>query len=384
MQVALTETSDHPSPPSGRAIRIERYRDFAEFATYRRDWESLSVRNPMLSPAWVIPWWDTYQTSTRRQLCWLAGFNRDQLVGIAPFYVDHSKGRQGSLRILGDGRTCSDHQTVLARPVHRTAFLRQVADWLSERVGDEWGAGYWECLPARDENVTLLMDLLQQRGILVLQRPSCSTWQVDLPPTWEAYLSGLSKNQRKRCRRWHRQWVEPGKIVRKSITRADELDEAFDNLCRLHNARIRRVADAGVFENTQFREFHRAAMRELLADNQLRLDFLHLDGNPIACEYLFSDADTVYSYQSGFDPEFESISAGSISLMMAINAAIEDGYRTFDFLRGDEPYKQRWGAIESETVDIHIHRRNLSGSLRRAGLGVVDFLRSMRNRVIGR
>jgi CelD/BcsL family acetyltransferase involved in cellulose biosynthesis len=51
---------------------------------------------------------------------------------------------------------------------------------------------------------------------------------------------------------------------------------------------------------------------------------------------------TVYFYQAGFDPEHSSISPGTLLVAGTIRRAIEEGKTTFDFLRGDEPYKRRW------------------------------------------
>ena len=49
-----------------------------------------------------------------------------------------------------------------------------------------------------------------------------------------------------------------------------------------------------------------------------------------------------YFYQSGFDPAYSKLSPGTVMIAHAIRRAIEGGYTTFDFLRGDEAYKRRW------------------------------------------
>jgi len=53
---------------------------------------------------------------------------------------------------------------------------------------------------------------------------------------------------------------------------------------------------------------------------------------------------TLYSYLSAFDPDYEQLGFGRELLGQAIRYAHEHGYRTWNFMRGDEPYKYSWGA----------------------------------------
>ena len=363
-------------------MNIIRYRSFREFSDHQLAWESLSEANPMASPQWVIPWWETYGQSEDRELYWLAGLVGDELVGVAPLYVDNVNSSK-RLRFLGDGKVCSDHMSLLSTPDHSSLCAVNVCDWVREEVGNSWNSAHFECVPAEDKNTIALSDLLHNAGFAIYQRPNCSSWQVELPGTWDEYLSRLSKNQRKRCRRWCRQWIDSGKLTRKSVTSQDDLDEAFENLCRLHNARRRFVGQTGAFEDQQFFEFHKQATRELLESDQLRIDFLMEGSRPITCEYLFTSNSAVFSYQSGYDPEYSTIGAGNISLTLAIRSAIEDGYRTFDFLRGSEKYKQSWKADETKTIDVHVNQKNFGGTIEQAKLGTKDLLRSVRDFVKG-
>jgi CelD/BcsL family acetyltransferase involved in cellulose biosynthesis len=62
----------------------------------------------------------------------------------------------------------------------------------------------------------------------------------------------------------------------------------------------------------------------------------------------------VYFYIGGFDPDRAALSPGALLLGHAIEAAVREGAVAFDFLRGREAYKLRWGAR-----DTHTHRRRL-------------------------
>jgi len=366
-------------------MRINRFRDFSEVTDYHLGiWETLAANQPMMSPQWIIPWWQSYQDVVDGELCLLAGLSDDdRLIGIAPFYVANQNGRTKKLRLLGDGHICSDHMTLLSQSGRGGQFVSRVSEWLLCEVGNTWDTAELECIDAHDVEMLNLIDRIGKEELSIYRRPATSSWKVELPKTWEEYLSRLSKNHRKRCRRWYRNWIDSGKLQHTSITRVDEFDGAFQDLCRLHNARRNFLGSPGAFESEAFLSFHEKSGRELMSQDRLRINLLVSDDKPMAAEYQLTSADTVYSYQSGVDPEFLEIGAGNISLMMAMKSAIDDGYCTFDFLRGSEVYKKSWAADEIKTLDIHVLQKTLNGSLTHASLGTKDWLRSIRSVMMG-
>jgi CelD/BcsL family acetyltransferase involved in cellulose biosynthesis len=51
-------------------------------------------------------------------------------------------------------------------------------------------------------------------------------------------------------------------------------------------------------------------------------------------------------YNSGYDPNYVSLSAGLLSKVLAIKGSIEKGKKKFDFLKGEEMYKHHLGGKE--------------------------------------
>ena len=90
---------------------------------------------------------------------------------------------------------------------------------------------------------------------------------------------------------------------------------------------------------------------------KLRLSWLELDDAPIAIEYSFTGGDTVYYYQGGFDPGVSQLGPGWLMSALSLRAAIAEGYRYFDFLRGDEPYKASWNATPRPLVERRVAGR---------------------------
>jgi CelD/BcsL family acetyltransferase involved in cellulose biosynthesis len=89
----------------------------------------------------------------------------------------------------------------------------------------------------------------------------------------------------------------------------------------------------------------------------LRLYAVRLDDKIIAALYAFSHRKRTYFYLSGFDPDYSRFSIGTIILAHAIERARTEGSIAFDFLRGQEPYKYRWGAHDETTFTTRIVKK---------------------------
>ena len=66
---------------------------------------------------------------------------------------------------------------------------------------------------------------------------------------------------------------------------------------------------------------------------------------------------TLYAYLGGFDPDFAFESPGTVLMGDAVEGMMRDGAGRIALLRGQEPYKYEWGAVD---------RPNLCRILRRA------------------
>ena len=78
----------------------------------------------------------------------------------------------------------------------------------------------------------------------------------------------------------------------------------------------------------------------------VRLSFLTVDGRRIAAGIHLDDGRVIYYYNAGVDPDARDLSPGVVMIARYMEAAIALGRRRFDFMRGDEPYKYDWGAVD--------------------------------------
>ena len=65
----------------------------------------------------------------------------------------------------------------------------------------------------------------------------------------------------------------------------------------------------------------------------------------MAASFGFEDDSAYYLYNSAFDPGAAAASPGAVLVDLLISAAVAAGRNRFDFLKGDEDYKFRLGAV---------------------------------------
>jgi CelD/BcsL family acetyltransferase involved in cellulose biosynthesis len=132
------------------------------------------------------------------------------------------------------------------------------------------------------------------------------------------------------------------------VEHEDQCREAIDLAIELHNMRWRGRGRSDAFHTDGLVGFHREFSSLALRRGWLRLYVLRIDQKPVACLYGFLYGTTFYFYQSGFDPAYQKLSVGLVSMGLAIKCAIEEGAREYDLLHGCEEYKSHWSRESRE------------------------------------
>lgn len=328
------------------------------------EWNRLAGEVPFRQAQWCATWWQHYQNNHRQS--WVLTVRNDagELVGLVPWFIEHSPLRGRVVQFLGAGEVCSDYLGIVARDEQQSAVAEAVAAWLAHDAAGRWDLLHLDGVAADDVGMQTLTAQLEQRGHTVDRRTLYHTWVLDLPTDWDAYVRSLSRSRRERVRQWVRNYFDCGRAVPRLIETSADLEHYWPIFCALHQDRRQSLGEEGCFASSEFTSFHHDIMQQLLAQGALRLHFVEYDGAPITVEYSITSGDTVYFYQSGFDPDYAEHSPGRLNLISSIRLAIEQGYRKFDFLRGDEPYKKSWRAAPRPLTELRIVGNTPSARLR--------------------
>lgn len=335
-----------------------------ELAGIAQRWNELAGGIPFCGWEWLSTWWRFY-SGPQDQLCTLVIREPSgRIVAIAPWYLHSSRGQGRLIRFLGSGEVCSDYVTVLCEPEFRTAVVDRLTRWLTDEDGGNWDLLELNGIVQGDVLMNNLTRALIDHKHMSLQGTQPSCWSVELPDDWDQYLGSLSKSRRERTRKLYRQEYLTGCAKLHQVVGADQLARSFEVLVELHQRRRNSLGQAGCFASERFLKFHQSIIEQFLELGRLRMLWLELEGRPAAIEYGLVGNDTVYYYQGGFDPDLSDRRPGWLAFSGSLKLAIEQGYRKFDFLRGNEPYKASWGAQPQALRDVVIAGRNPLGMVR--------------------
>lgn len=331
----------------------------------------------MQLPDWLISWWHAFRVD-KDELCILLVCEADRLVGVAPWYVSGSQSPTARLRFLGDGIACSDHSTVLVLDDYSDRVTQTISEWLKNSSGSTWQSILLESIDENDAVVEQIVNRLAHDGYQSHTRATTGCWTVDLPNDWEEFLSNLSRNHRKRCRRWQRTYLDTGRVEVELAT-VGSLPDAWTTMAELNLERRRHLGDRSAFAEDRFHQFHLDVLAKLMKKRQAEIRLLRIDGELVAEEYILTENDTVFCYQSGMRTSVNRDGYGNISILTMFRDAIDRGFKRLDFLRGDEQYKSHWAARCNPCLDYHIASRSLAGAAQINYVRAMDWMRSVRN-----
>lgn len=342
-------------------------RDPARIEAIARSWRDLVVETgatPFASPEWLLPWRRHY--AARADAFLLAWLDGDRLLGLLPM-VRRDR-RLPPLRELApwanDGTALRGLVDLVARPDDREALTRQAIAWLA---GPEavWDVCSVLRLPPGSATAPALARLARERGWRLASNTGVvrsDTFVLDLPDAGEpgTRLLGAKArhNLRTEARRFERQG---GRYV--ALTDAAAVPEVVDAVRRLSAARWGR--DERTFQGDPAAEpFLVDALRAFAVHGSFLAHVARDDTGiraALATLVVGRRAVALLIGVSG-DEDIRRHSLGKQLFAASIDAAVERGAATYDFLWVGGYKEAFWGA-RPQRMESLVVGRGLFGSL---------------------
>ena len=283
-------------------------------------------------PPWLETWWRELGPSSNPYLG--AVKRKGTIIGIAPLLL---KGKEACFIGSADVCDCSDF---VVRTGSQVDFFNTLLDDLIQKGIRRLYLG-----PLRPESTVLshLVSIADERGYEVFCETEDVSLELDLPSTWEDYLEILNQKQRHEVRRKLRRLREAGEVNYKVIEASEAVPDTIDLFVRFFRESRK---DKETFLTGKRESFFRSLAKAMARAQLLRMGILELDTQPVAAVMCFDYNNTVYLYNSSYNPQYGSLSVGLISKILCIKDSIERGRGRFDFLKGAERYKYHLGGKE--------------------------------------
>ena len=364
------------------------------FAELRAHWDRVYDADPeahfFLSWSWLAKWLPSLGAPWFVLAARPEG-DRSAPVAFLPLWLQTKEEKSGGFRnnLIMGGNFISDYTGILCLPEHQDQAIPALA---REVKTLRWTDLRFEELNMSRRRTDLFVNEFSKSdfNFVKLDRVEhgidlsiCPI--ARLPGDWDAYLNErLSANMRQKLRRLLRQIDGSGEF---RITHADRdtIDRDIDTLLRFWKVRWgeqkAKLLD-GILKNL------RLMLRHAFDMGSLFLPTLWHGERPICALGTLIDArqKAFLFYIAGRDQTFDGPQSGLVLHAHSIRHAIRAGFATYDFLRGNEPYKYSFGAEEHRIESVLLTTKsgkNLGGRLDRRCLRYV-LTKSMEHHRAGR
>jgi len=334
------------------------HEDFSDLAPLAGEWNALLAESithvPFLRYEYLWTWWSTRGGGEwpESNLAIVTAREAGRLVGIAPMFS--ARNREGDMALLLLGSIeISDYLDVIARLQDLPAFLSGLLDFL-DRSGPAGSRCLdWQNLLETSPTLPALKAEAEKRGATFISEQTYHAPSIPLAGDFETYLSRIDKKQRHEIRRKIRRAEESGHKLRWYIVRDESSLEAeiqaFLDL-------MKEDPEKTDFLTPPMCEQMRLACLAAFESGWLQLAFLEADGQKAAAYLNFDYLNRIWVYNSGFSRRFLDISVGWVLLGHLLQWANENQRSEFDFMRGDEDYKYRFGGVDKLVMRAKVVR----------------------------
>ena len=342
-------------------LRVECIREAEKLESLNDDFDRLSRGATMQRLSWLMPWWNSFAANYKLHV--LVAYRGESVCGILPLAESTLTVTGRCLVFMGSGKACSDDLGILSEMADADEVAEAFATWLV-RSPDCCRWDHLDLDGVREDNTTMAYfgrSLEVLSGSSIERKPSPNCWATSLQGGLDTYRSRLTKRARKIVREAEAA-IDSGRGDFEIAQTHEQAMEFLAEIEKMHQARWKVRGIDGCFSRKEFACFLSEAIDSMWQDpwtptdsvskdgaskQRVLVGLVRFDGAVAAGAICFRNRDSVAMYLVGMNPEFAANRPGWMLNTCFLKHAMEQGCSSFDFLRGDEEYKERLGGIPS-------------------------------------
>ncbi|MEZ6085277.1 MAG: GNAT family N-acetyltransferase [Phycisphaerae bacterium] len=333
-------------------MKVTAYRNINDFrlqSIWKEAAASSSNVSVFCTREWCVPWAETVGGSAEPFV--LVAESDRGVEGIWPLCITREDGVRW-VKFMGSDRVKGDHMDFVCDANRRDAVGRAFLEFIQQQR-DTFDGLLLDGIACESKTRELLGRWARQNRYREVDREVQTLPFVQLPETFDEYLSMLSHKRRSAVRRSRRKLAESGASIHLSWGKHD-LYQVLGEFCRLHAKRWNAVGVKSNFANLPMRSFLTTFCTHAANEDWFRSYSLVVDGQTEGVLIAFHYKHHASFYQIGRDPESSVLNAGMMLMAASIEQAIAESMQRYDFLRGDESYKSRLAKSQSTQSTVMI------------------------------
>jgi CelD/BcsL family acetyltransferase involved in cellulose biosynthesis len=318
--------------PGDTDVKLNVAASATDLAALADPWDELARRfakTPFQTYQWASTWWRLVGCFQHRLALHVVTFHaHGRVVGIAPFMIRNEAHRV--TRFLSD--PWNDYGDVLidtAQLDMDTAAVR-LRCHLRAGIGTEWDAVVLdECAPWSQFAASF-----EATGAVAEQASVCPRLSLDDP---QAVAHATNRREYARKQRRLRSLGDVQVMLHMTV---DAIQRRMPDFVAMHLRQWMGRPDRGLtFDDPEMLRFYFGMVDAFAPSGLLGLIELSLGDAPIAYHLGFVHDDTFWGYRTTYETRFRTFSPGHVMHHEIIPELARNGFRVFDFMRGDTPYK---------------------------------------------
>ena len=315
------------------------------------DWKKLfqTDQNATIfqSPIWQMASWKAGRV--RGRLRFIQVHRQNELLMALPMVLDHV----GVLQSAGNSMSDYLHPLIISDSIAESCW-RAILTFIKQHWDEHVHGFSIHNIRADHLARNILASISETHGFAFGEMIAEQTPILLLPETFDAYLASLDAHERKELRRKINKAQTKAAAVLERIESTDQAVAALPAaIAMMQNA----GGDKALAITGYIKPLLEAIGPDLIQANLLEIHTLKLQ-NQIACYMLQCPAhQSRMLYNIGVDMNQKEFSPGVVAAGLSIQQAIERREKTFDFLRGNEPYKYRLGAVNRALYRINLQKK---------------------------
>lgn len=368
---SMTDATTDRAGASGRLI-ASILTDGTDISRFESEWERLYAY-PGNEPSTSFEW---TQALLRHRLVpddrfLLLGITRgSEMLALVPLVTRATKLIGARVRALFPVAEIRDtHSGVLARSVDAALVSTLVAALPELPVG--WDVFRMSNVLEASPLVGYFASAARTHRLPSLLRDTHASYYLDLPASYEHYLTERSSKFRNHLRRVERKVSSEADVRVSEFSTVESVEDGYRMLLEVERASWKHAQGSAITTTPNGVAFYRDLCLGAAARGRLHLQVLTIGGRPAAYNFGYV-RDSTYSYlKTSFDEALKPLGVATFLRARLIRSLIEKGLRVMDFPAAPHEWERQWTETARWHKKLTLYRATASG----IGLAVAQRLR---------